>query len=372
VVLCANGTAWTFPISGLPNNTLTTGSLPQPEQLPFTTGTTGAALMLPIGAVYADQRGAYLMDRGLSDQYLGAPVDDEITNNLEVIDIAVDREQRVYFTLGIGGAGGTSSKILVYDLIVGCWYTWTVPIAPVVAGSWKGKYVFADVSGQPAVWVLDDDEDSTFTDNGAAIITTVSLSSMSFGGPNGFEALWGGEYFGQYEGPHMMNIAFTYDNDTTPAQTLVEPVGTDPVIYRYEFRQDQRKNAAVAVTFEDSFTWPTLATITSNAAFPGTPTQGYALKVSDTSPFKVGDTYRTFVGTTLDAGTFTVIAVNAAANRIYVQTADGWAPINARAISYNTDSLLPGNSFHLEAVTLRVGVKTGMDKLPTNRRVGGP
>ncbi len=261
LILCADGTAWTVASGGLPNNTLTTGSIPQPEQLPFTVGSTGAALMLPIGAIFASDHGAWLMDRGLSAEFIGAGIIDELTGNLDVIDICVDDQQRVYMTVGIAGEGGTSTRILVYDLVVGCWYTWNASRAPIVACSWKGRYVFADTA---SVWRLDLDEASTFTDNGDAIITTVSMSSMSFAGPDGYMRLWGGEFYGQYKGPHLLDVTFVYDNEDNPSQVFTQPIGLDPELYRWDFRQDQQKMIAVAVTFQDNFTWPVISTVMSH------------------------------------------------------------------------------------------------------------
>ncbi len=264
VILCADGTVWTVPSGNLPNATITSGSIPQPEQLPFTVGTTGAALMLPVGAIFAAEVGAWLMDRSLSAEFIGSPVIDELTDsdNLTVLDICVDREQRVYFTVGIAGEGGTSTRILVYDLIVAAWYTWDAPIGPVVAASWKGRYVFADPDSQ--VWLLDKDGATTYTDNGAGIITTVALSSNAFAGTNGFQRLWGTEFFGQFKDSHLIKVSYTYDNATTPAEVWTQPVGVDPGIYRWEVRQEEQKMAAVAVTFQDDFTWPTIATLMSH------------------------------------------------------------------------------------------------------------
>ena len=99
-------------------------------------------------------------------------------------------------------------------------------------------------------------------------------------------------------------------------------------------------------------------------------TTTYTLKVGDVSVFRVGQSYRTFAAAMLDAGTFEVVSIDEPGSRINVQTSDGWVPLTGRDITYDTDTLLPGNSFQLEAVTLRVGVKTGMDKLPENRRIG--
>ncbi len=99
-------------------------------------------------------------------------------------------------------------------------------------------------------------------------------------------------------------------------------------------------------------------------------TTTYTLKVADVTVFREGQSYRTFVAGVLDSGTFEVVTVDEPSSRIKVQTSDGWVPLTGRDITYDTDTLLPGNSFQLEAVTLRVGVKTGMDKLPENRRIG--
>lgn len=98
-------------------------------------------------------------------------------------------------------------------------------------------------------------------------------------------------------------------------------------------------------------------------------TRYFYLQVGDVSPFTVGLSYRTFVGTALDAGRFTVAAIDPAARKLTVFSEDGWTPLAAREITYDTDSLLPGDSFDLEVLTLRVGIKTGMDKLTQARRI---
>ncbi len=96
----------------------------------------------------------------------------------------------------------------------------------------------------------------------------------------------------------------------------------------------------------------------------------YIIKVDTPTAFLVGESYKTFTGSTLDGGFFTVKAIDIPSKRLTVETTTGWVPVNTRNITYATTSLQPGNSFQLEAVSLRVGNKTGVGKLPTTRRIG--
>lgn len=362
VILCERS-LWAIPGGNLPNANLTSGSIPTAEQLPFTTGATGPSLMTPSGAVYAADRGIWNMDRGLAQQFIGAGVLDEVDSTSHPTSIAIDDNQRIYFTMSTDGRALPATaltELLVFDLVAGCWYTWDMPTTPAATTTWNGRFAYVDYDNC-TVFVEDVPESSTYTDDGDAIITTISVSSMSFGGPNGWQRLWGVEFYGQWYGPHLLQVTFDYDNEPTAQQTFTYPWGTDPSVYRAEIRQDKQKDIAAALTFSDSFTWPALTTILAAV-------NNY-LAVGSVTGFVVGNTYRSTNGSALDAGTFTVTEIDTQRKRLYVLRAGGWTPTVGRILTYNTTSLSPGNTFALEAIGLRIGVKPGLGRLPTTRRI---
>lgn len=358
VIFCDDGTEWTADMGNLPNATLTLGAIPKVLQVPATVGTTASALLIPEGAIHAADSGVWIMDRSIQQKFIGGPVLDEVNALTQVTGIAVDKNQRVYFTLATSGA--PIATVLVFDLIAACWYVWTLPAAPVAMTTWKGEIAFAAASG--VVRVMDPEVASSFTDDGAAIDYHINISSMGFGGPSGWQRLWGETIFGQWKGPHLLSVAFTYDNAPSASETFTMPVGVDPSTYRFQVRQTQQKNIAVEIDLASSFTWPTLATIQS------APLAGVML-VDDVSKFVVGNRYVSITGGTIDGGQFDVVAVNPAARSVSYTSVGGWAPVAAHTVTYETSSLTPGNSFTVESVQLRIGTKPGLGRQPTNRRV---
>lgn len=358
-IFCDDGTEWTADMGNLPNATLTSGAIPVPQQVPATAGTTAAAALIPGGAVHAAESGVWLMDRSISSKFIGGPVLDEIDELTTVTGIVVDKNQRVYFTLGNAGVPGSSALALTYDLIANCWYVWALPVNISAATAWHGEMVFVGPDG--VVRVMDPEVATDYTDDGFAIDYHINISSMAFGGPSGWQRLWGETVFGQWKGPHLLEVAFTYDNEPSPSETFTMPVGVDPETYRFQVRQTQQKNIAVEIDLSSSFSWPTLATIASGTAG--------AIIVDDVSKFVVGNMYSTLAGGVLDAGNFEVTAIVAASRMVEFLAAGGWTPVAGHAVTYETTSLTPGNSFTLESVELRIGTKPGLGRQPTSRRV---
>jgi hypothetical protein len=354
VVQCRRS-LWALPYGNLPNANLTAGSLPTPEELPFTTGTTGPAFVLPMGAAYSAEGGLWLTDRGLSQRFIGAPVMDDIAPGSAAADMCVDIDQRLYVVLP------NNPRMPVFDMISQAWTIFRPDNDPLVCCTWRGRLCYADSTSN--VWTLDDPATSTFLDGGVSpYVFTVSLSSMGFGGASGWQRLWGEEIFGTWDGPHVLTAAFTFDNEGSASQALTMPVGANPDTYRYQFRQEKQKCIAVEIDFSDGGAWPDLGTIQDAGSV--------TMIVSDVSQLVVGQTYSTHLAGVLDTGTFTVTAINHAARSLAFTPHGGWLPVATHTITNETTSLVTGKSFKLESVELRIGVKPGVGRLPTERRAG--
>lgn len=359
IVLGDDGTTWTADMGNLPNATLSSGAIPTLQQLPATTGATAAAALIPAGAIYGALSGVWLMDRGLTSRFIGGPVLDEVDALTQIQDIAVDSAQRVFFTLAAGGIPGNESLVLVFDLIAGCWYVWDMPAVVYASTTWRGQFAFADAAG--VVHVMDDPASSTYADDGAEIPYSIAISSMAFGGPSGWQRLWGETIFGQWKGPHRLRVAFTYDNEVAASETFTMPVGVDPGTYRFEVRQEKQKDIAVAMTLSSNYDWPTLATILSATAT--------RMVLDDVTTLAVGTRYSTQAAAVLDAGAFEVASIDLATRTVGYVASGGWVPTVGNLIVNETSSLSPGNSFTVESVQLRIGTKPGLGRLPTQRRI---
>lgn len=250
-IFCDDGTQWTADMGNLPNATLTSGSIPTPQQVPATTGATSAALLIPTGAVFGAKSGAWLMDRSVSSRFIGSPVVDEIDAETQVVDIAVGADQRVYFTLGTNGIIGNHNTALVLDLVSNCWYVWRLPSAVYASTTWNGVFLFADSAG--VVHAMDSDETTDYTDDGAAISSIYELASIDFAGVNGYESVWEVQFYGSYLGPHTVNVDVKFDQGDGVSQTFMQAVPTDPVIYRWDFLANQIDCQAIGLVFYDSF-----------------------------------------------------------------------------------------------------------------------
>ncbi len=366
-VFCDDGTVWSIPSGNLPNPTLTTGALPTPEQIPATAGATSASLLTPSGVVYGAVSGAWLMDRGMSSRFIGAPVVDEISADVQVTDIYVDTYQRVYFTLGTDGDVGTLSTVLVFDLISNCWYKWEMPSTSLASTVWKGRFAFADAFG--VVRVMDPDESTSFTDDGAAILSEYELASVSFASVNGYESCWQVQFYGQWKGSHQLVIDLDYDQSDVVEETFTQPVGEDPGVYRFEVMPRRIDCQAIGMTFSDAFSFPILGTLAS--AVLGAGWELTLTDPADLANFAAGSTYSSSQdGTTVNAGSFTVTAIDLLAETMTVTANLGWAPAALQTFYAATASIVPGDSFALEAIGVLVGVESGLGRIPpTTRRI---
>ena len=365
IVIVCSESLWTFPIGNFPDATLANGTIPQPEQLPFTTGALGPAVMTPGGAVYSAPQGIWNMDRGLNNMtFLGSGVIDQVNSDAHPTGLVASSQQRIYALMSSDGLPHASSAlltILVFDLIVGGWYLWNMPATPAFATAWKGKFAWVDWTNC-AVHVEDAADLSTYSDDGASIITTIGLSFMAFGGPNDWERLWGLQFYGEWYGPHIMTVKFEFDNVAAVDETYQVPFGVNPGVYRTELRQNTQKDESVEVTFQDGYAWPLIATIVASTK------ASTQLQVDSVAGFVVGQSYSTVSGGILDGDQFTVNAIDPVNKLLFVDPA-GSVLTAGHTITYETNSLATfGNTFSLEAITLRIGIKAGMTKLPTARR----
>jgi hypothetical protein len=111
-----------------------------------------SVVSMPLGLMYQSKKGIYLLNRGLNIEYVGKDV--EFYNDQNVIaSKLVSTKNQVRFAL----ASGT---VLVYDYLVGQWYTFTNHTNIVDCTNYNDEFVYIRSDG---VVLL---ENQGFTDNG--------------------------------------------------------------------------------------------------------------------------------------------------------------------------------------------------------------
>lgn len=154
-------------------------------------------VLMPIGIMFKSHKGIYLLSRDLSVSYIGADV--EKFNEFDVTSAElIAYTNQVRFTL-------SNKTILVYDYFVNQWSTFTSldAVSSVVIDN-----VFTYL--QPNGLALQENQ-NTFTDNGAAIKLKIVTSWLSLAGLQGFQRIYKALILGKYYGTHKLQIEIAYD-----------------------------------------------------------------------------------------------------------------------------------------------------------------
>jgi hypothetical protein len=214
-------------------------------------------VLLPGGLLFQSDKGIYILTRGLTTAYIGAPVESFNSANVTAA-VQVPNTTQVRLTLDSGVA-------LVYDWFVDQWSVFT-PLAAADACTYQGVFTYVGSNGA----VLQETP-GQFLDSGAAIRLRLRTSWLSLAGLQGYQRLWEMLILGEYRSAHSLRISVAYDFDPTPHQVVSVPAGTllgqtafgadSPFgvnvfggafpLYQFRVRMLQEKCSAVQLTLED-------------------------------------------------------------------------------------------------------------------------
>ena len=257
LLLGCDASIWYIENSGFPN-AAGIGNIPTPVKLPFPNGMKSLARGTKDGVFYASSAGGFWMvGRDLTNQFVGAAIEDD-ASAATVVDIVVDAQQRVHFVSTEG------QQDLVWDSVVGQWYTWILPDTPFLATVYQGNVVFASPTN---LW---QQKPGTFVDDTAAIITSVPLAPMDFAGVPGLEMVWELQFLGQRLGRHTITVTLFYDDETQSTELFTadsDSLGINFAggqAYKFSVNPANPECGAIAATVTDSF--------------PNGPSAGYTLE----------------------------------------------------------------------------------------------
>lgn len=177
-------------------------------------------VLTPVGLLFQSGDGIYLLDRGLTVSYKGAPV--EKFNVLTITSATLVPNQWVVFTTN-------DDLALVYDYYYDQWSTFTNHHAIDSALYLGANDAF--VYARPDGTVLEQTP-TAFSDNGVPIpfsLTTAKINpAMLGGGIQGYQRVYQAFLLGLYKGTHSLTVGAAFDYDDT--FTALAPIAVDTIL----------------------------------------------------------------------------------------------------------------------------------------------
>ena len=199
-------------------------------------GTTqpGNVAFTPIGAVYKSKDGWRNVNRGMSDEAIGSPVQDYDTASYMGAVVLPKRSHIMFFA--------SNGRTLVYDWANQQWYTYTGQSAA-AATIYGDVYAYVSSAG-----VVSYEVDGQLHDNSSAIACKYRLSWLNFGGLAAFQRIYALQAVGDYVGAHTLRATWEFDHATTTYIYNVTPTANP---YRFETRPPVQRCTAARVTIEE-------------------------------------------------------------------------------------------------------------------------
>ncbi len=182
-------------------------------------------ILMPGGIIFKSNKGIYLLSRGMALEYIGSEV--EAFNN-DVVTSAklISYTNQIRFTLNSG-------VTLVYDYFVSQWSVFTNINAVSSTVTAQDTFTYLKSNGLALQETV-----GQFSDNGSFIKLRIVTSWLSLAGIQGFQRIYKALILGQYFGPHKLQVQFAYDfNPITTQSTYIDAAralnsniyGSDPL-----------------------------------------------------------------------------------------------------------------------------------------------
>jgi hypothetical protein len=195
-----------------------------------------SVILMPMGVMFKSDKGIYIIDRGMNVAYIGARV--EAYNQYSVLSAKLmESVNQIRFLLSNG-------TVLMFDYLVNQWSVFTNHSA-VSADVWQDVYVYLNSSG-----TVFKETPGVFSDNGSYISKKITFGSGQFSGIQGFQRVWKTLLFGEYVGPHTLQVSIAYDFGAV-SQVVTIPVTSDPGLYQFGISPKIQKCESLQVTVED-------------------------------------------------------------------------------------------------------------------------
>ena len=166
-----------------------------------------SVVLTPLGLMFKSRKGIYLLNRGLSLQYVGDEVEE--FNDLTVTSAkVVPEDNQVRFTTLEGDC-------LVYNYFVDQWATFDNHRA-LSAAVVNEQYYYMRADG-----VVYAENNDTFTDRGSSVDMTLESGWISFAGVQGFQRVYRLFLLSEFKSKHKLRIRIAYDFNEAFTQEVV-------------------------------------------------------------------------------------------------------------------------------------------------------
>jgi hypothetical protein len=186
--------------SGFDNNGLGENYGP-PQILHADLGATSADLIAshPQGLVFFSQKGWKLLDRGLSIQHLGLPIEEFNSDAFAAVHVMEDQHQIRCLS---------AERMLAFDYLVTQWSQWTEPGA--TACVWRGLHYIAS-----ATEILYEDPDAAQDFSWRFKTAPIRLSDLQ----QGYQRIWKLALLGEWRSSHTLQFKVYRDYRSEPFMT---------------------------------------------------------------------------------------------------------------------------------------------------------
>ena len=255
----------TYSLAGDPPNDLGAGSTfgtPQLISSDIGCSEPKSIFQLPDGIIFRSTKGIYLLNRGLTLSYIGAPVEDDVTGkSILSTDILTDNNEIRFAT--------NNNKILVYNYYFKRWSTISA-FGILDATIWKNDtYVYLT-----SAKVLTESA-STYLNDGDFVTTTLRTGWIHLSGMQGFQRIQRLAMLGTYYTNNTFTVGVykDYSEDIAESKTLnagdivnatfygssatygAEPTyggGTVDEVYQLRYHMQNQKSEAISIQISDA------------------------------------------------------------------------------------------------------------------------
>lgn len=192
-----------------PDNTGSNNDFSEPVFITATVGCSNqnSIVFMPQGLMFQSDKGIWLLDRGLSTTYIGAPVED--FNQFRVQSaVNIPGTNQVRFTLSNG-------ITLMYDYYFSQWGTFQ-GVPAVSSTLYQNLHTYFNSLGQ-----VFQENPGSYMDASSPVLMKFTTSWLSFAGIQGFERAYFFYLLGTYITPHKLTVDIAYDFDPSIVQSEI-------------------------------------------------------------------------------------------------------------------------------------------------------
>ena len=179
----------------------------------FVTSTVGCAnqtsiVLMPDGLMFQSDKGIWLLNRGISTSYIGAPVEAFTQGATVTSAVNVPETNQVRFTLDTG-------ITLMYDYYYGVWSTFT-GVPAIGSCIFQGVHTYIDIYGSTF-----QETPALYLDGSTPTLMQFKTGPLRLGDLQNYQRAYFFYLLGTYISPHKLVVNLYYDYSTSPSQTIV-------------------------------------------------------------------------------------------------------------------------------------------------------